>query len=154
MNGPIKDDRLAHMVGVANYMYKNAKRYGLVPDMMYVLGLVHDIGYVSGQKDFHEAYGGYLLSTCFKSDVKDDIFQIISCHNMTPEDYSKKYNKYPPKELVLLWEADMSVDLTGEDVGFDERLDSIASRYGKDSSVYLDCLRTVHWLKINKPIVK
>lgn len=31
------------MQGVAEYMYRNASKYGLNPEEMYILGLVHDI---------------------------------------------------------------------------------------------------------------
>lgn len=35
-----------------------------------------------------------------------------------------------PKELILLWEADVSVDSMGNEVGFKNRLTDIGLRYG------------------------
>lgn len=53
MSEIISREKILHMWGVAEYMYQNASKYELKPDKMYVLGLLHDIGYIKGKQD-HE----------------------------------------------------------------------------------------------------
>lgn len=48
------------MHSVAEYMYRNAKKYDLNPEEMYILGLIHDIGYLKDRLD-HEVHGARLL---------------------------------------------------------------------------------------------
>mgnify|MGYP000442905199 FL=1 len=54
--------KMAHNIGVAEYMRENAEKYGLPADEMYVMGLLHDIGYIKQHKG-HEEYGAELLET-------------------------------------------------------------------------------------------
>lgn len=134
------------MHGVAEYMSGHAEGYGLDPDRMYVLGLLHDIGYIGG-KSGHEERGSDLL---FRLNYDDTT--IISWHRTTPQEYMKSFmisdDEIPP-ELVLLWEADMMVDMSGEDVGFNRRLNGIAGHYGKNSEPYRICSETINWLNKN-----
>lgn len=55
-----------------------------------------------------------------------------------------------PKELILLWWADLMVesrgDKAGEVVGFEERLNTIKNIHGEDSIQYQICKDTVDWL--------
>jgi len=142
----IDDNRIKHMHGVAEYMYNNAEKYGLNKEQMYVLGLLHDIGYVK-EKAGHEQYGGDLLDDLFYIDAA-----IITWHGSTPKEYKDILlcdDKNIPKELVLLWEADMHIDLNGEDVGFEKRLEDIGNRLGTDSIAYKNCCDVVSWLTKN-----
>ena len=43
--------KTAHMIGVAEYMRERAKDYGLNPDIMYAVGLLHDIGYITAERN-------------------------------------------------------------------------------------------------------
>ena len=148
---PIPKERLAHMIGVAEYMYTNAARYNLDSKKMYVLGLLHDIGYISGNKSGHEEYGAELLKNCFPGS-ESNLLEIIKMHDITPQEYIESNNCKKddiPKELLLLLEADMMVDLSGEVVGFDTRLEAIKNHYGEYSNPYKICHETIEWLKEN-----
>ena len=141
----IPKEKIAHMHGVAEFMYEHAEEYGLSHhnEYLYVLGLLHDIGYVSGKKAGHEEYGGNLIA-----ELSGDNFfaEYITDHGLTPAEYMRKYHcneRGIPYIAILLWSADMSIDSKGENVGFDKRLEDIASRYGKDSEVYARCEETI-----------
>lgn len=132
------------MYGVAEYMYENACKYDLNRDEMYCLGLMHDIGYLYGKED-HEVLGSRLLE---KLNMKYS--SIISWHGTTPYNYMKLTDvsiEEIPKELILLWKADTSVNSIGKNVGFDERLKDIGTRLGFDSLAYKDCKEIINWLK-------
>lgn len=140
----MSEKRIKHMHGVAEYMYRNANKYGLNPEEMYILGLLHDIGYVQGRLD-HEVIGARLLE---KEGYKHS--SIVSWHGTTPLDYMRLRDcsvEDIPKELILLWEADVSVDSMGNEVGFKDRLTDIGLRYGFDSLPYRIVEETINWLK-------
>lgn len=50
-------------------------------------------------------------------------------------------------ELRLLLEADLSIGLNGEYLGYEARLKDIGNRYGFDSDTYKTCNNTINWLK-------
>ena len=142
----IDPGRMAHMYGCAEYMYNHALEYGLNPDAMYLIGLVHDIGYIHGKLD-HEYTGAGIHG------ITDDVAKIIQSHGTTPKDYAESHGIFEfeiPKELVLLWDADMHINDFGEDVGYDGRLMRIVEKYGKHSHPYWVCHETIEWLKANK----
>lgn len=139
----ISEDRIKHMHGVAEYMYRNANKYGLNPEEMYILGLLHDIGYLRGKLD-HEVNGA---KVSMKSDYKYS--SLISWHGTTPLDYMRLRDcsiEDIPKELILLWEADLSVNSLGYEVSFNERLKDIGLRYGFDSIQYRLAKEKITWL--------
>ncbi len=139
----IEPSRAAHMHGVAEYMSNHAKYYDLDPDTMYLLGFVHDIGYING-KENHEEMGGMLIG------LGTTIGECVYAHGMTPTEYAEVYGITTaeiPKELILLWEADMSVDQTGAVVGYEKRLEDIKSRHEESSEAYRNCAETIRWLK-------
>lgn len=140
----LSNKRIKHMHGVAEYMYENAEKYGLNADKMYILGLLHDIGYIVDNNE-HEVMGARLLN---ESGYEHG--DIISWHGTTPSDYMRLRDcESVPKELILLWEADMSIDSQGMEVSFVERLFDIRVRYGKDSIQYRKAKETVAWLQNN-----
>ena len=57
----------------------------------------------------------------------------IKWHGETPKKY-KEHNACSdseiPQELILLWEADMHIDQTGKNVGYEYRLEDIGKRLG------------------------
>ena len=52
--------KMAHIISVAERMREKADDFGLDGDEMYVLGFLHDIGYLHGRAG-HEEYGADLL---------------------------------------------------------------------------------------------
>ena len=143
--------KMAHNIGVAEYMRENAEKYGLPADEMYVMGLLHDIGYIKQHKG-HEEYGAELLETM---GLKPRYVYAIKYHGLNPDfiktlpykdfDFDTAYKTYP--ELVLLYEADMSINARGYRVGFDDRLRDIGNRYGFDSTAYHNAAATVQYVK-------
>ena len=144
----IDTPRVLHMHGVAEYMYRNARRFeGLDPEKMYMLGYLHDIGYISGNKNGHEAYGAMLVAKCFSTHYGMPFLgEIIAHHGDTPSKWLS-HHEVIPDELKLLWEADMMVDLTGECVGYEKRLEDMARTTGTSSEPYRICWETIEWLK-------
>ncbi len=142
-------ERIIHMYGVAEWMYEHAEEYGcLNKEEMYLLGLLHDIGYIYG-KDDHERKGARLLGT------ETYYGRLIQAHGWTPQEYMDRNSCFAseiPNEMILLWTADMMVDLTGTPVGFEARLKDIGDRYGIDSDAYRMCFETISWLKNRKAI--
>ena len=140
----INKNRELHMFGVANYMYQNAEKHNLDKNEMYLLGLMHDIGYLIDEKNHEEIGGEFLKSQNYK------YADFIKNHAILPSIYMKLKDcteSEIPKELILLWTADMSIDLNGKNIGFDERLKDIGLRHGKDSTAYKNCEKMIDWLR-------
>lgn len=134
----IPPERMAHMYGVAEYCYRHASDpfYGLDPREMYVLGLLHDIGYLDG-KSHHEASGGILMQRLGYKDYME-----VSMHGDL-----LSVNYMADKKLILLIEADLKVDMSSEEVGYEKRLEGIEKRHGRDSRAYLLCKRNINFLR-------
>ena len=148
MKRVIPEDRERHMAGVAEYMYNHAEKYDLIPEKMYVLGMLHDVGYIFGKPN-HEVRGAEILRLIGLSPT-NDLVHAVACHGLTPFEYMMQFGATLdeiPKEIILLWEADMHVDLTGEDVGYSARLADVVYRYGEDSKPYEICSETIEFLK-------
>ena len=140
----INKNRELHMFGVANYMYQNAEKHNLDKNEMYLLGLMHDIGYLIDEKNHEEIGGEFLKSQNYK------YADFIKNHAILPSIYMKLKDcteSEISKELILLWTADMSIDLNGKNIGFDERLKDIGLRHGKDSTAYKNSEKMIDWLK-------
>lgn len=136
--------KMAHMIGVAEYMYDNALRYNLDSDQMYVIGLLHDIGYLNGRVG-HEQYGANILN---KMKLDDDMLFIIKHHGEKLTDIESEYTPAGiTKEFILLMEADASVDKAGYRVGFDKRLQDIGEFYGLDSPAYETVKSNIEYIK-------
>lgn len=128
-NEHINRYKMAHMIGVAEYMRERAKDYGLNPDVMYTVGLLHDIGYIKGRAG-HEEYGAEILSAV---GMDEDIIFAIRHHGENLYAVREAYGaEAMSPEFVLTVEADMSVDAEGHRAGFDGRLRDIERRYGED----------------------
>ena len=152
MSNLITDERIAHMHGVAEWMYTHAGAFG-IPEkdwgQMYLLGLNHDIGYMLNPRN-HAISGaeffpsGSILHHC------------IFWHCTSPQLYME-FNHCKkediPKPMLLLWYADFMIASSGEDagkaIGFDKRIEKIKNIYGEDSVPYLESKETVEWLKAN-----
>jgi len=138
----LSSERIAHMHGVAEYMYANAEKYGLDKEEMYVLGLLHDIGHLRGNYN-HEENGQALLHKMgFVYNWE------ILWHTISPQNYKL----YTPKEdlppsLILLLEANMKISLSGEEIDYDKKILEIANTYGLASEVYNMVEETIQWLE-------
>lgn len=146
----ITNERIAHMHGVAEWMYEHAEEYGCAnKDEMYLLGLIHDIGYIYGNKEEHEQKGAELLG------LNTYYGKFVQAHGLTPQEYmdcNGCFDSEIPNEMILLWTADMMVDSKGNVVGFKARLDDIEKRYGIDSESYRICKEIMLWLENRKAI--
>ncbi len=145
----IPNERMAHMHGVAEWMYEHAEEYGCEnKDEMYLLGLVHDIGYIYG-KTKHEQKGAELVGS-------DSYYgRLIQAHGLTPREYMDSHACFAseiPNEMILLWTADMTVDPTGKPVGFKARLEGIGECHGIDSEPYRKCRETMLWLENRRAV--
>ena len=145
----ISNHRIAHMHGVAEWMYEHAEEYGCENrEEMYLLGLLHDIGYLSGDA-VYEQKGAELLG-------EDSYYgRVVKYHGQTPQEYMDIHGCSAaeiPNELILLWTADMTVDLNGNAVGVGARLKDIGNRYGAESQAYRKSQETMEWLANRKAI--
>lgn len=180
-NQHINRYKMAHCVGVAEYMRDNADKYSLNKDEMYVLGLLHDIGYLNGRKNHEE--NGYELLECmglnrrclfavknhsadpYELMINDEYKKFIldACEDIVVSSCGRNdgcfikqpiprevEDNYIPKELCLLYEADLSVDARGYRVGFEKRLEDIRTRYGNDGIEYNRAKTIVQFLNEQK----
>jgi len=125
----ISDDRLLHVRQVARRAQEIAHDVFGWDDTkcreMFVMGFVHDIGYEYAEEQReHENIGGELLRGTEFSYWKEVY------HHGRPG------SSYQSDELFVLNLADMQTDSRGNRVTVDERLNDIASRYGKDAIQY------------------
>ena len=94
---------------------------------MFVLGILHDVGYQFAQhQNDHPAIGGELLRATGYAYWRE------VAHHGIPG------SVYQSDELFILNLADMQTSSTGARVSIGERLDDIASRYGDTSPQYTD----------------
>lgn len=134
----ITNDKIKHCISVANYMYTHAQDYDLCAEEMYIVGLLHDIGYINTIKG-HARYGANLLR---KMGLSENYIYAIQEHgsNLT------QLSKITP-ELLLLVQADLQIDYKGNVVGYKDRLEDIKTRYGNESEQYLTALDSVNFLE-------
>ena len=125
--------KIAHMVGVAEYMRDRADDYGIDGNVAYTTGLLHDIGYLEGRVG-HEEIGAEILGAC---GTHGDVVFAVANHAAILSDIP---DEQVSPLLVLMVEADLSIDSKGFRVGFDKRLADIENtladierRYGADT---------------------
>lgn len=143
----IKPEKMAHMIAVAEYMRDRADDYGIDGNIAYTAGLLHDIGYLEG-KEGHEEIGAEILEAC---GMRGEIVFAIANHATELRNIPKE--QVSPM-LVLMVEADLSVDFRGFKVGFDKRLKDIENRYGvfkhgnvNDKPIYQSVLSNIEYIK-------
>ena len=103
---------------------------------MFLLGVMHDLGYEFVESNIsHAAIGGEILN---RSGYK--YWKEVSLHGDETVDNITD-------ELFILNCADMMTGPNGEDFTFDERLEEISCRFGKDSNAYVKCVIEVEKLK-------
>ena len=134
----MNNDRLKHSYAVANKMVELGKERKLSNEQLkelFVLGYLHDIGYQYGTNENHNEIGGNLLK---ENNYK--YWKEVYYHGVPDSEYKSLY-------LDILNTADMMIDKSGNDIGFDKRLEDIKNRYGKDSIQYINCVKIVYELK-------
>lgn len=137
----INRHKMAHMIGVAEYMRERADDYGIDGNIAYTAGLLHDIGYLEGRNG-HEEAGAEILEACGMS---GEIVFAIAYH---AEDLRNIPENQLSPILVLMIEADLSVEVNGFRVGFDKRLADIGHRYGTENNpIYDKCKNNIDFIK-------
>lgn len=136
----ISENRWQHILGVARKAKMLAGK--LKPgdeqyaEDMFLLGVMHDLGYEFMESNAsHAAIGGEILK---RSGYR--FWKEVALHgDETVENITD--------ELFILNCADMMTGSCGENFTFDERLEEIASRFGKDAVAYKKCVVEVQKLK-------
>ena len=145
------DNKNKHMKAVAEVMYENAKALNLNPEIAYVIGLLHDVGYIAIDKDTpkeekisHAQEGARILE---EIGITGDNLDAVRYHGVNGYKMIEdgKTSRISPM-LMLLQYGDMSVDKYGEKVGFAKRIMDIGKRYGMDSIAYKNAIETVNFL--------
>ena len=139
----ISENRWQHILGVARKAKMLAEK--LKPndtqyaEDMFLLGIMHDLGYEFIESNTsHAAIGGEILK---RSGYQ--YWQEVALHgDETVDDMTD--------ELFILNCADMMTGPKGEDFTFDERLEEIASRFGKNADAYKKCVIEVEKLKTDE----
>lgn len=129
----LEPQRVRHMAGVARTAASLAPEFGLSPTDMYVLGLLHDVGYAFSPADHAHAGGLALRAAGYR--YWEQVY-----HHGDPSAPSDS------RELALLNLADITTSPTGEPCTVDERLADIARRYGEESRQLVDARKVVDLL--------
>lgn len=124
--------RLAHMNATANRAYEIAKTvFGKSENkarQLYVLGLLHDVGYAFDPDDHAHAGGSVLISLGVEIDAVYD--------------HGDPTVGFMDDELLIVNAADMTTSPTGAPMRMEDRLNDIGERYGVNSP-QLACARAV-----------
>ena len=101
---------------------------------MFILGNLHDIGY-----EFDSENDGLVLSELLEKEGYK-YYREIRYH-------AELQREYQSEEMDLLYFADLTVDGTGNWVSYDERLEDLINRYGKESKTVKDTIEIINYLK-------
>ncbi len=127
-------DRAKHSLAVARKMkeivLENSSHFNCNAEDMYILGLVHDVGYefVEKQED-HPKMGGEILRNQGYKYWKE-----VYYHGIPQTEYSSV-------ELNLLNYVDLITGSSGVYISIEKRISNIAKRYGKGSIQELDAIK-------------
>lgn len=135
----ISFDRLKHSLEVAKKMKKivleNQEKYSCTPEDMFILGLVHDIGYeFANEQPQHAVVGGIALKNQGYKYWKEVYY------------HSRIQNEYMSNELLLLNYADMTTGPHGESMSLTQRHEDVVKRYGKGSHQDLEVAEVIKQL--------
>ena len=136
----ISDNRLFHSIGVARMAKQLAMclrpNDTVFAENMFLLGLLHDIGYeFTDDVVQHAKIGGDILARCGFQYADS-----VAVHGYVTNDVFSD-------ELYILNLADMIVGSDGKTCTFDDRLDYIKNRYGAKSKQYEEAVIMVKKLK-------
>lgn len=134
----ISNNKIKHIHAVAEYMYQHADEHRLNKDEMYVLGMMHDIGYIRSHIG-HLQNGGEIAT---QVGLKENLIYAIENHGMNLEEL-----EVVTPELILLVRADLQISHTGEYVGYAKRLENAKEHYGVKSIQYKRIMGTVMYLQ-------
>ena len=107
----IDEDRMKHILAVARLMKEKATEAGLDPEEMFLLGMMHDIGYEFGGSEEHHLVGAGILEKQGYKYYLEVLF------------HGKPTEEYQSPALDLLNYADMHINKKGGYVTFEDRLD-------------------------------
>lgn len=136
----ISENKLKHLIGVARECRRLAKEKGLTTDMcnaMFIMGLLHDIGYEDVEDSTHGDVG-YDLVKDFGMHL-DDCCDAILTHGISFDNWSV-FDE-------ILNTADITVSYDGNNVSIEDRLDGIKEKWGSDSVHYQHAVEVVNKLK-------
>lgn len=126
----IDNNRIQHMLGVAYRCAELAEERGFSPadvDKMFILGLLHDVGYLHGDNPTHADKGADMLE-----EIGFPYTNAVRMHG----------KPIPASEmddvLKILNQADIETDFCGQWVSAKMRLRDVALRYGINSKQYID----------------
>lgn len=127
-------NRLKHSKAVAIKMKEldtaNPEKYPCDPNEMFVLGMLHDVGYEFSEKpEQHANRGGEILRT-----QGYKYWREVHYHGISQDEYNSP-------ELRLLNYADITTGPSGENMTVQERINDIAVRYGKGSFQEKEAIR-------------
>ena len=137
----IDEDRMLHILAVANLMKEKAKVFNLDGNEMFALGFLHDLGYGLNDER-HNELGGKILE---KQNYK--FHNEVRYHGMPKCKFSS------PALDLLNW-CDMHTNFQGKFVSFEERLNEIALRHGATSNAYINSKLLIDELKDKKSLQK
>ena len=110
-------------------------KYSATPDELFILGMLHDIGYeFSETQSEHNTKGGLILK-----EQGYKFWKEVYYHGVPQTTYQSP-------ELMLLNAVDMTIGPDGTELTMNERLDDIALRYGKGSVQYLEAIKLMEML--------
>ncbi|MBO6281922.1 MAG: HD domain-containing protein [Alphaproteobacteria bacterium] len=143
----ITPNRWQHILGVARKAKFLASKLKPNDDKfaedMFVLGIMHDLGYEFAESNAaHAAVGGEILKRAGYR-----YWSEVALHgDETIENMSD--------ELFILNCADMMTGPSGEDFTFAERLTEIAQRFGTEADAYKKCVIETDKLKADSRFLK
>lgn len=131
------NERANHSWAVARKMVEIGKEKNLSEEEqedLFVLGINHNIGYQFGNDADNEKGAEFLRDNGYK------YWKEVYYHGKPDSEYSSMY-------LDILNEADMKINTQGQEVSYEERLNDIADRYGRESTQYHNAEQVISKLK-------
>lgn len=139
----ISENKLKHMLGVARECRNLARQRGLskeVCDAMFIMGLLHDVGYEDEENSYHPSISDEMISNFI---INADLCSgAIASHGLAFDNWGI-FDE-------ILNTADMTISHTGDKVTIDKRLKSIGERHGFDSIIYKHAFEVARKIKSNK----
>lgn len=140
--GCLKESRIRHSMGVANFLFAYAKSHDWSKEEtedLYLTGLLHDIGYIDNPKGTdHGRLGAEILK---RNGLNAEICELISCHG--------RFIENPSRKQALLWLADLCGNRDGDYIGYQKRYESIKERYKNDPERLFQVYRILEYLQIH-----
>lgn len=145
--------KMAHMIGVAEYMRTNADAYNPESakadagqmadfrDQMYLIGLIHDVGYLRGRVG-HEEFGAALIA---KTLGEGTVSEMIREHGRDVSKVRMGILMNPVFGLLVV--ADYHIGIDGFQVTPDARVAEILTRFPNDAEVKSNLTHNLWYVK-------